>query len=166
MSDPASELIFRRVPRGFPRRALREFAALIERNVTGGRRFCCLLTDDRELRRLNTEYLGRDYPADVLSFPAPGPDGFLGEMAISADRAAAQALEFGHPLEREIGILMLHGALHLLGMDHERDHGSMARAESRYRKRLGLPTGLIERANPPAVRIPRAKTKRVQGAQP
>ena len=41
---------------------------------------------------------------------------------------------------------MLHGVLHLLGMDHETDSGRMARAEKRWRARLGLPGGLIERA--------------------
>ncbi len=40
---------------------------------------------------------------------------------------------------------MLHGLLHLLGMDHETDRGRMARAETRWRKKLGLPAGLIER---------------------
>ncbi len=55
--------------------------------------------------------------------------GFAGEIAISVNRAADQADEFGHDLEQEIEILMLHGALHLLGMDHEKDRGAMARAE-------------------------------------
>ncbi|MBL8231017.1 MAG: rRNA maturation RNase YbeY, partial [Bryobacterales bacterium] len=85
------------------------------------------------------------YPTDVLSFPEPAP-GFLGEIAISVDRAAAQAAEFGHTLEEEIEILMLHGALHLSGMDHEKDKGQMARAESKWRKHFGLPRGLIQRA--------------------
>jgi probable rRNA maturation factor len=40
---------------------------------------------------------------------------------------------------------MLHGVLHLCGMDHEQDSGEMRRAETRWRKRLGLPAGLIER---------------------
>jgi probable rRNA maturation factor len=40
----------------------------------------------------------------------------------------------------------LHGVLHLAGMDHERDSGEMARAEARWRKKLGLPTGLVERS--------------------
>lgn len=98
--------------------------------VAGGRRFTCLLTDDRELSRLNRQFLGKDYPTDVLAFPEPGPDGFLGEMAISVDRAAEQARRFGHSVEDEIGILMLHGLLHLIGMDHESDRGRMARAEN------------------------------------
>ncbi len=114
--------------------------------VAGGRPFCCLLTDDRELRRLNRQFLGKDYPTDVLSFPEPGPDGFLGEMAISVERAREQAAEFGHRLDEEIRILMLHGLLHLMGMDHANDRGRMARAETRWSKRLGLPAGLIERA--------------------
>ncbi len=64
---------------------------------------------------------------------------------ISADRAREQAREFGHSIHNEICILMLHGVLHLAGMDHERDGGAMARAEARWRKMFGLPTGLIER---------------------
>ncbi len=145
---PAAEgpLLFRRAPRSLPRRGLRAFAVVLQRDVAGGRLFLCLLTDDRELLRLNRQFFGKDYPADVLSFPEPGPDGFLGEMAISVERAAEQAERYGHSLEQEIGVLMLHGLLHLLGMDHERDRGAMARSESRWRVALGLPAGLVERS--------------------
>ena len=66
-------------------------------------------------------------------------------MAISVARARAQARQFGHTTEDELRILMLHGVLHLLGMDHETDGGRMARAEKRWRRELGLPNGLIER---------------------
>ena len=162
MSPDDSTLILRRTPRSLPRRQLRLFAERLEGEVAGGRRFSCLLTDDRELHRLNREFLGRDYPTDVLSFPAAEgkgtegkeaegrmalsePAGFLGEMAISVTRAGQQARDYGHSLEQEIGILMLHGLLHLLGMDHEGDRGRMRRAETRWRKKLGLPTGLTER---------------------
>ena len=62
------------------------------------------------------------------------------------DRARRQAAEHGHSLEDELRILILHGALHLAGLDHEKDAGRMARSEARWRQRLGLPTGLIERA--------------------
>ena len=74
---------------------------------------------------------------------APGPH--LGDIAISFLRARAQARAFGHNTGQEVRILMLHGLLHLLGMDHATDSGRMARAEKRWRARLGLPTGLIER---------------------
>ena len=70
----------------------------------------------------------------------------MGEMAISVERAAEQAREHGHSVEEEIGLLMLHGLLHLMGMDHHKDHGKMRRAENRWRKKLGLPMGLVERA--------------------
>jgi probable rRNA maturation factor len=141
-------LLFRRAPAGLRRKDLREFARTLRAEVAGGRVFECLVTDDRELRRLNAQFLGRDYPTDVLSFPEASPDGFLGSLAISAGRAAAQAREHGHTLEEEIRILMLHGVLHLVGMDHETDRGRMARAERTWRRRFGLPTGLIERARP------------------
>ncbi len=140
-----STVLFQRAPRGLPRRSLKLLVSRLEDEIAGGRRFTCLITDDRELTRLNRQFLGRDYPTDVLSFPAPGPDGFLGEIAISADRAAEQAARYGHSVEAEIGILLLHGVLHLAGMDHERDGGRMARAERRHRRELGLPAGLIER---------------------
>jgi probable rRNA maturation factor len=70
----------------------------------------------------------------------------LGDLAISLPRARAQAAALGHNLEQELRILMLHGVLHLVGMDHETDNGHMARAEKLWRIRLGLPAGLIERS--------------------
>ena len=143
---PAEDpLIFRRPPKGLAPRRLRAFAEEISRTVAKGRRFSCLLAGDQELRRLNREFLGEDYATDVLSFPALEPAGFLGEIAISVQRARQQARSNGHRLDQEICILMLHGLLHLLEMDHETDRGRMARAEARWRKRLGLPAGLIER---------------------
>src|SRR5258707_172288 len=90
-------------------------------------------------------FLGHDYPTDVLSFPSDGII-VLGDLAISAARAAAQARALGHSQLEEIRILMLHGVLHLVGMDHETDRGRMARAETRWRKKLNLPPGLIARA--------------------
>jgi probable rRNA maturation factor len=138
-------LIFRRVRLRLPRVRLRAFAEQLRDEAAGGRGFCCLLADDRELRRLNRQFLDKDCPTDVLSFPEPGPDDFLGELAISVERAREQAKLLGHTIEEEIKILMLHGVLHLAGMDHEKDRGRMARAETRLRKKLGLPAGLIER---------------------
>ena len=100
---------------------------------------------------MNREFRKRDYPTDVLSFPAGTPAGgqagglSYGEIAISFDAARRQAAEYGHCAEDEISILILHGLLHLLGMDHETDDGRMSRAERKWRARLGLPAGLIER---------------------
>jgi probable rRNA maturation factor len=146
MSSDGPILLFRRAGRGFSRKNLAAFARRLQAEVAGSRSFCCLLTDDRQLRRLNRQFLARDYPTDVLSFP--GSDGSLGDIAISVDRARRQAAEFGHSLEEELSVLMLHGVLHLLGMDHERDRGRMRRAEVRWRRALGLPAALTERARP------------------
>ena len=99
------------------------------------------------MRRLNREFRGQDCATDVLSFASAGADS-LGDIAISFQRARAQAREFGHTVEQEVSILMLHGVLHLMGMDHQADNGRMARAEKRWRVRLGLTHGLIERARP------------------
>ncbi len=106
--------------------------------VADGAPFTCLIADDRELWRLNQQFLSHDYPTDVLSFPSRDADGGLGEIAISVERAAAQACEFGHTRIDEIRILMLHGVLHLTGMDHERDHGEMAQAEQQWRAEFGI----------------------------
>ncbi len=149
MSDPepsVSILLTLRCPRGLDRKGLRAFAERLQEEVAGNLDFCCLLTDDRELRRMNREFLKKDYATDVLSFPGEDTREFLGEIAISVQRAAEQAGTFGHSTEDEIRILMLHGVLHLLGMDHETDGGKMASAERIWRKALGLPSGLIERA--------------------
>ncbi len=113
--------------------------------VAAGRSFCCLITSDKELHRLNRQFLNHDYPTDVLSFPLAEQGGELGELAISIERAEAQARDYDHALLDELRVLMLHGMLHLSGMDHERDRGEMARAERKFRKELGLPNGLIAR---------------------
>src|SRR3954452_21337672 len=66
---------------------LEQFAGNLQHEVAGGRRFTCLLTPDAELHRLNRDFLGKNYPTDVLSFPSGSTKGFLGEVAISVDRA-------------------------------------------------------------------------------
>jgi len=149
MSDDGTTVLFRALPPQLrfsaeEKRALRTFARTLSQRVAGGRSYTCLITDDRELQTLNRNFRRKDYPTDVLSFPTGGGEQ-LGEMAISAERAQAQALEFGHPRLDEIRILMLHGLLHLTGLDHERDHGRMARAEEQWREALNLPAALIAR---------------------
>ena len=81
----------------------------------------------------------------MLSFPSGSRIGPLGDLAISLDRAKQQAREHGHSVSSEVKILMLHGLLHLLGLDHERDRGTMRRIETQWRRKLELPAALIER---------------------
>ncbi len=145
MSDPETSLLFEQVTPRVGRTALRAFADTLCRDLCGGRPFTCLFTGDKELRRLNKQFLGSNYATDVLSFPTGEPIGPLGDIAISLDRAKAQASEHGHRIEQEVRILMLHGVLHLAGFDHETDDGKMRKIESLWRQKYGLPIGLIER---------------------
>lgn len=107
-----------------------------------------LLTDDEGIHQVNREMRQVDRPTDVLSFPMfdlkPGekpeagdedPESGLvplGDMCISLERAAAQAGEFGHSVERELSYLTVHSVLHLLGYDHL-DEGPM-KAQMRERE--------------------------------
>ena len=91
-----------------------------------------VFTDSETVKQLNRDYRGVDEPTDVLAFymlPQQGadssfalpPDGVtrLGEVIISYPQAVEQAKEQGHPPEREMALLVIHGTLHLLGYDHE-----------------------------------------------
>jgi probable rRNA maturation factor len=154
MPAERTTVLFNVATPGLLRRSIRAYAKTLEELVADDGPFCCLITSDQELRRLNREFRKKDYTTDVLSFPGasrrvgtPQTKSLrhIGEIAISFPRAKAQASEFRHSVSNEIEILMLHGVLHLLGFDHESDHGQMARAERKWRASLGLPNGLIER---------------------
>lgn len=147
MSSQQISLLFRAQTPGLSRRSTRRFVKKLANEVAGGRPFGCLITSDAELRRLNRDFRRQDHTTDVLSFPAADAEGFLGEIAISYPRAKEQAAGYGVSIQQEVEILLLHGLLHLLGMDHEKDRGRMARAEAQWRAALGLPCGLIERAH-------------------
>ncbi|MCX7791987.1 MAG: rRNA maturation RNase YbeY [Chloroflexaceae bacterium] len=137
-------------------------AALVERavletlrteGVAGPVEVGVLIADDARLHALNRDYRGIDAPTDVLSFGDGGatgpfvsqPEGprYLGDIAISLERALAQADEYGHPPARELAYLAVHGALHLLGHDHE--HGPDAAAAMRAREEAVLASLGLER---------------------
>jgi probable rRNA maturation factor len=103
------------------------------------------LLPDGRVRALNRQYRRKAAVTDVLSFPAD-ETGLLGDIVIAVGRARRQAEAAGHAFGTEVRILALHGLLHLLGYDHDRDDGEMARLERRLRQRGGLREGLIERA--------------------
>lgn len=116
----------------------------------GDRRGATLrIVSDRGIRELNRRFRDRDRPTDVLAFPVdPAPPQFLpaaessylGDLVVSAETAARQALAAGIALDAEIRTLALHGFLHLLGYDHEQDRGEMVRLERVLRLRHGLLT--------------------------
>jgi probable rRNA maturation factor len=99
---------------------------------------------DRAMRRLNRDYRGIDGPTDVLSFAyheeeeAPECDetNHIGDVVISVETAGRYARELGLSFDREIEFLVIHGALHLAGYDHETDDGEMNRVERKLRKEL------------------------------
>ncbi len=142
-SDPL--ITFRRKPADLDRAALEAFAEILKERLAGGRQFCCLISNDDHLRDLNWQFRGKASPTDVLSFPSGEPAGYLGDIAISLHKARFQAKQFGHTVDTEIRVLLLHGILHLNGMDHETDSGEMAAVERQWREQLGLPASLIER---------------------
>lgn len=120
------------------------------------------LVSDADMRRMNRAFRHVDKATDVLSFPygggnsrSGGPESsgevghdnrILGELAIALGVARRQARAEKHSLSMELRVLALHGLLHLLGYDHERDSGQMHRLEERLRRRAGLPASLTGRA--------------------
>lgn len=128
------------------------------------------LVSEAQMTRWNRAYRGKSSPTDVLSFPASndghragsnrkrradavGRAGaslplagevaagdYVGDIAIAPAVALRNARRLGRRLDEELRILILHGALHLLGYDHETDNGQMNRIERRLRKQLGLGT--------------------------
>ena len=125
--------------------ALMRFARKAHRAVGLKGDLAVLITGDAEMKALNRKFRKKNKPTDVISFPA-NVNGLAGDLAISADIADNNADRFGHTLTEELQILMLHGMLHLAGMDHERDSGEMGKRESKLRARFGLKDTLIERS--------------------
>lgn len=120
-----------------------------------------LITDNEGIHRINLEQRQVDAPTDVLSFPMfdltagePPVDEHLldpathrlplGDMVISLERATAQAEEYGHSIQRELGYLAVHSVLHLLGYDHM-DEGEQKRQmrarEEAIMNEMGVPRG-------------------------
>ncbi len=112
------------------------------------------LVDNEQIRLINREQRDIDMPTDVLSFPL-GENGeydqnpatgayMLGDIVISLERAEAQAEEYGHSFQREVGYLTVHSMLHLLGYDHV-DGGleavRMREKEEAVMLSVGLPRG-------------------------
>ena len=110
--------------------------------------------DNQKIHELNREYREKDRPTDVLSFPmwekeelsdGSALDGHavtLGDIIISAEKAQAQAEEYGHSIEREITFLSVHSTLHLLGYDHEvsaDDEAYMNKKQEEVLVKIGLP---------------------------
>jgi probable rRNA maturation factor len=106
-------------------------------NPTSKIELAVLFCGDSRMRTLNRRFRGKDKSTDVLSFPA-GEGTLLGDIVVSVPFAVRQARRRGSRTSREIERLLLHGYLHLLGYDHERDDGQMDALEAKLTRRLGL----------------------------
>ncbi len=116
-----------------------------------------LLTDDKQIHKLNREYRGFDKPTDVLAFalsegePMPNSEGLLGDVIVSVETARRQARTAKRPLVDELAMLLAHGLLHLLGYDHRTaKEDRVMRAET---------TRLTDLADLAAAPKPRAKKR-------
>jgi len=118
----------------------------------GPREFNVCFVSDEDISRMNSVYRGKAVPTDVLSFPwegegESGPEeaaggefrNFLGDIVVSVATAERNARAEGHSTQEEIRMLILHGVLHLLGYNHETDHGEMKSLELSLRERLNPP---------------------------
>lgn len=102
--------------------------------------------DGDEMQAINCEHRGIDKKTDVLSFPLETLEGLpLGSLVICTEVAEHKAQELGHDVTQEIALLFIHGMLHLLGYDHEKDQGEMREKEEAYIRQFGLPESLIVR---------------------
>ena len=119
-----------------------------------------VLCDDETIQPLNRDWRDKDAPTDVLSFSQREGEGafvddpVLGDLVISVETAARQAIERGHSLDEELRILLVHGLLHLLGYDHEEpaDEVEMSAREAEVLAALGhLGAGLLQAAQAASV---------------
>ena len=129
-------------------------AVLVLEGFEGSAEVDVSLVDSEQIRAINLEQRQLDMPTDVLSFPL-GENGeydqnpatgayMLGDIVISMERAQAQAEEYGHTFQREVGYLTVHSMLHLLGYDHVQgglEAVRMREKEEAVMLSVGLPRG-------------------------
>ena len=113
---------------------------------TGSEEFTLKITDNKTIQKLNHAHRGFDEPTDVLSFenefldPETG-NLFIGDIVISLEKAQQQSAEHGNRLQAELDMLLVHGLLHLCGMDHAEaaDFQEMSRLQDVILKKIDNP---------------------------
>jgi probable rRNA maturation factor len=145
-------------------RAVAAAAQIVDQDV-GEAELAVMLTDDAGIRTLNSNWRGIDKPTNVLSFPALQPSGpggpndaprMLGDIAIAYETTRKEADEEQKPFDHHLSHLAVHGFLHLIGYDHEKDDDAeaMEALEQEILAQLGIP-------NPRPDRDPDAKRERM-----
>ena len=143
LSGPPEDL---RAPRVDAKLLRRRAGRVLQAVGHRGSELSLTLTDDESIARLNREHRGKRGPTDVLSFSLFEGDhaefrgGLLGDVVIGLPQAARQARAAHRGIDRELAILAIHGILHLIGHDHERDDEArvMQAEERRLRRVIGL----------------------------
>lgn len=111
-------------------RALSMAVAHSGRSQIGPAELSVLLTDDAHQRALNAQWRGKDKPTNVLSFPQIGPgdpvEGLLGDISLALETLTREAKALDKPFEHHFAHLLVHGALHILGFDHETEAEALA----------------------------------------
>jgi probable rRNA maturation factor len=91
-------------------------------NVDEEAELSILVVDTEHMRKLNARFASNDHATDVLAFPMLEGDEdstMVGDVVLCPDVAKENAAKLGHPLDRELDVLVVHGTLHLLGYDHQ-----------------------------------------------
>ena len=126
------------------------------KKTVGEAELAVMLTDDAGIRTLNNNWRGIDKPTNVLSFPALQPTGksgrddaprMLGDIAIAYETTRSEADEEQKPFDHHLSHLAVHGFLHLIGYDHEKDDDAeaMEALEREILSQLGIPDPYAER---------------------
>ena len=109
-----------------------------------------IFVDNENMQKINKEYMSKDYPTDVLSFPLVTQDieinQCLGSIIINMYEVCDKADFYKHNIYAEISLLFIHAFLHILGFDHEKDDGTQRLIEQEIITTLNLPKSLILRA--------------------
>jgi probable rRNA maturation factor len=136
-------------------RAISAAAEIADADV-GEAELAVMLTDDSGIRTLNSNWRGIDKPTNVLSFPALQPTGagasddaprMLGDIAIAFETTRKEADDEQKPFDHHLSHLAVHGFLHLIGYDHEKDDDAeaMESLEREILAQLGIPDPYAER---------------------
>jgi probable rRNA maturation factor len=130
-------------------RAIATAAEFVDADI-GEAELAVMLTDDSGIRTLNNNWRGIDKPTNVLSFPALPPSGpsgpddaprMLGDIAIAYQTTRKEADDEQKPFDHHLSHLAVHGFLHLIGYDHEKDDDAetMETLEREILAQLGIP---------------------------
>ncbi len=130
-------------------RAINTAAAVVDTGI-GEAELAVMLTDDAGIRTLNNNWRGQDKPTNVLSFPALQPPAgrecddaprMLGDIAIAYETVRREANDEGKPFDHHLSHLAIHGFLHLVGYDHEKDADAeaMESLEREILARISIP---------------------------